>query len=85
MTSMLRSTCKPRQEEYEDDFVVVPEKETTSQDSMPEVFRMPKCGDHHLYEISVDELQHLLSTSDLTSAKYVKFCLQRIQEVGLSL
>ena len=83
MSNFLTSLWKSqRKEEVDDTFVLVPEKETMSQEEIPPIFRMPKCGDHDLFEITVDELQHLFSIGDLTSVDYVKFCLQRIQKVG---
>ncbi|KAL1310757.1 hypothetical protein AAFC00_001009 [Neodothiora populina] len=69
-------------EEREESFVVIDEKQPESQDDVPEVFRMPTCDDHDLYEISVDELQHLFSSSSLTAVEYVRFCLERIRRVN---
>ena len=85
MSSFLSSRCEPHQEEFEDDFVVVPGKKTMSQELMPPVFRMPKYGDYDLYEITVDELQHLFSLDEMTSVEYVRVCLQRVQRVGQGL
>jgi hypothetical protein len=63
------------------DFVVISESQKALQNEMPEVFRLPSCSGHNLYEISVDELQHLFTTGDLTSVQYVQFCLDRVQRV----
>lgn len=66
----------------DDSFVVVDERLPVSQDDLPAIFRLPDCEDHNLYEITVDELQHLFSSESLTSVKYTKFCLERIRKVG---
>ncbi len=63
------------------DFVVVSESQIIPQNEMPEVFRLPSCSGHNLYEISVDEIQHLFTTRALTSVQYVQFCLDRVQRV----
>ncbi|KIX05563.1 uncharacterized protein Z518_06435 [Rhinocladiella mackenziei CBS 650.93] len=53
-----------------------------SQKELPEIFRLPTCNGHDLYEVSVDELQHLLSSGALSSVEYVKFCLARVQKIN---
>lgn len=87
MAGFLSSIWKRQPEKFDSDgsFIMVPETSSTTQDGMPSVFHMPKCGHHNLYEITVDELQHLFSSRSLTSAEYIKFCLARIQQVGLGL
>ncbi|OQU98275.1 hypothetical protein CLAIMM_04084 [Cladophialophora immunda] len=65
-----------------DDFVVLSKRARSSQDEMPEVFRLPRCNGLDLYEVSVDELQHLYSTGALSSVDYVKFCLERVQKTN---
>ncbi|KAF1356424.1 amidase [Delphinella strobiligena] len=66
----------------DDSFVVVDEETSASQDDLPATFRLPDCKNHNLYEITVDELQHLFSFEALTSVDYTKFCLERIQMVN---
>lgn len=63
------------------DFVIVPERTPQMQDHLPEVFKLHACNGHDMYEISIDELQHLLTSGDLTSLQYVAFCLERIRRV----
>lgn len=82
MSGFLSHIWKPSKN-TDDYFVVVDEKAPASQDDLPEIFRLPDCRDHNLYEITVDELQHLFSSEALTSVDYTKFCLERIQKVGL--
>ncbi|KAK4934876.1 hypothetical protein LTR10_023972 [Elasticomyces elasticus] len=64
------------------DYVMVAKSRTPAQDEMPEVFRLPSFKGHNLYEITVDELQHLFSSGALTSVQYVQFCLDRVQRVN---
>ena len=66
----------------DDSFVMIPERNPLPQHDMPVVFRMSKLNNHDLYEITVDELQHLFSSGDLTCLEYTKFCLERIRKVG---
>jgi amidase len=47
------------------------------------VFHVPQCDGNDVYELSVDEIQHLLSTKAMTSVSLVKHCLERIRRVGL--
>ncbi|OAP55301.1 hypothetical protein AYL99_10274 [Fonsecaea erecta] len=67
-----------------DDFVVLSKPVKSSQEELPEAFRLSLCNGLDLYEVSVDELQHLYSTGALSSIDYVKFCLQRVQKVNAS-
>lgn len=43
---------------------------------------LPRCNGYDLFEINVDELQHLFSIGSLTSFQYTSFCLERIRRVG---
>ena len=52
-----------------------------SQPNMPEVFHLPKLKGYDVFEISVDEIQHLYSSYAFTSSDYTRFCLNRIQAV----
>lgn len=57
---------------------------TNGPDTIPEVFHLGQLKGHDLNEITVEQLQHLLSeaaTERLTSVQYVKFCLDRIRTV----
>ncbi|KAH0848924.1 hypothetical protein AYO21_08744 [Fonsecaea monophora] len=65
-----------------DGFVVLSKPTGSSQDELPEVFRLPLYNGLDLYEVSVDELQHLYSTEALSSVEYVKFCLERVQKTN---
>lgn len=67
--------------EENDDFVLIPHTLGSSQDALPEVFRLPVCNGHDLYEAPVDKLQHLYSSGALSCAEYVRFCLDRVQKV----
>ncbi|KIX96203.1 uncharacterized protein Z520_07981 [Fonsecaea multimorphosa CBS 102226] len=64
-----------------DDFVLLSKSAGASQDELPEAFQLPLCNGLDLYEVSVDELQHLFSTGALSSVEYVKFCLERVRKV----
>ncbi|KIW09981.1 hypothetical protein PV08_11757 [Exophiala spinifera] len=64
------------------DFVMISETQSAAENDMPEIFRLPACQGHNLYEISVDELQHLFTSGSLSSADYVQFCLDRIQRIN---
>lgn len=66
--------------EQDEPFVVIHEQTKPSQRDIPEVFRMSE----DLYEISADELQHLLSSGSLTSVDYTHVCLERIRKVCYS-
>lgn len=61
---------------------MVPQPSGLDQDELPEVFRLPLCDGHDLYEVTVDEVQHLFSSGGLTSEQYVQFCLDRVQQVN---
>ena len=65
----------------EEAFVMI-DAERKLQPNMPTVFRLPKLKGHDLFEVSVDELQHLISTGAFTSEEYTQFCLDRIQAVN---
>lgn len=67
---------------HNNDYVMVAEPQIAAQDELPDVFRLPSCNGHNLYEITVDELQHLFSSGALTSVQYVQFCLDRVQRVS---
>lgn len=54
-----------------------------SQDGVPRVFRLERFKKLDLYEITVDQLQHLFSEGRLTSVEYVRSCLNRIQKVSM--
>lgn len=54
------------------------------QGKIPDVFRMHPLHDIELFEVSVEELQAYLANGSFTSVDYVKFCLERIQQVWLS-
>ncbi len=57
---------------------------TQGSDTIPEVFHLGQLKGHDLNEITVEQLQHLLSEASpqrLTSVQYVKFCLDRIRMV----
>lgn len=62
--------------------MMISEAQAGAQNDMPEVFVLPSYNGHNLYEISVDELQHLFTSGSLSSAGYVQFCLDRIQRVS---
>ena len=49
----------------------------------PDQFQLPECGALNLFEVTVDELQRLMSSNQLTAETYVTFCLQRIRQVNL--
>jgi len=60
---------------------------TKGSDTIPEVFHLGQLKGHDVNEITVEQLQHLLSeasTERLTSVQYVKFCLDRIRTVHFS-
>lgn len=53
-------------------------------ENIPDAFRLEPLKEHDLHEITIEQLQRLLSeeTSDrLTSVDYVKYCLERIRKV----
>ncbi|KAJ4543015.1 hypothetical protein HRR80_001930 [Exophiala dermatitidis] len=63
-------------------YVLVPQPPNSMQDDLPEVFRLPLCNGQDLYEVSVDELQHLFTSGALTSEDYVQFCLDHVQKTN---
>ena len=50
-----------------------------SQPDIPPILHLPKLKGHDLFEITVDELQHLYAIEAFTSEDYVQSCLDRIQ------
>lgn len=64
-----------------EDFVMV-EKRKNVQPETPAVFQVPKLKGHDLFEVTVDEIQHLYSSGAFTSEEYTQFCLDRIQAVN---
>lgn len=53
-------------------------------DNIPAVFHLESLKGHNVHEITVEQLQSLLSaesTDRLTSVEYVKYCLERIRKV----
>lgn len=68
-------------EATEDAFTIISRKPKPPKD-IPPVFHLPKLNGHELFEVSVDELQHLLSSQAFTSEEYTQFCLDRIQAVN---
>lgn len=48
---------------------------------VPSAFRMPQCGSLDLFEITIEELQSLMSSGQLTAEQYAEFCLERIRQV----
>ena len=55
-----------------------------TQKAIPHIFQLERLKDLDLYEITVDQLQNLYSSSRLTSLEYVEFCLRRIHAVRYS-
>lgn len=49
---------------------------------MPKVFHLRKLKGHDLFEIDVDEIQHLYSSKAFAITEYTQFCLDRIQAVN---
>jgi amidase len=80
MDQSQRTTSSPADHDY-DGFVVVPSHRTQSQGDIPDVFQLPAFRGIDLFEISIDELQHLFSSGSLTSWEYTRVCLKRIQKV----
>ncbi|KAK6440791.1 hypothetical protein LTR95_002990 [Oleoguttula sp. CCFEE 5521] len=60
-----------------DDFVLLPARSASA--SIPPVFENPKLKGHDMYEITVSELQQLMSTGEISSKEYTQYCLDRIQ------
>lgn len=44
-------------------------------------FHLPQCGSLDLFEITVENLQSLVSNERLTAEQYAEFCLERIRQV----
>jgi hypothetical protein len=63
------------------DFVMLPSTTDTTQKEIPNIFQLPTCNNLSVHEISVDELQHHYGSGALSAYDYVKFCLDRIQQV----
>lgn len=70
-------------EEWDDVYFVVSDRKRPDQKGIPDVFHVPQCDGNDIYELSVDEIQHLLSIEVMTSVFFVKHCLERIRRVGL--
>lgn len=70
-------------ENWDDVYFMVSEKRRASQGDIPDVFHVPQCDGNDVFELSADELQHLLSTNAMTSVSFVKHCLERIRRVRL--
>ena len=56
---------------------------STSQQNVPEVFRIPLLGSLDLYEVMIKDLQQYMSSGQLSSHDYVTYCLERIRVVRL--
>lgn len=72
---------KKRAELPEGAFTIIRRKAKQPTD-IPPVFHLPKLNGHDLFEVSVDELQHLLSSQAFTSEELTQQCLDRIQAVN---
>ena len=70
--------------DWDDIYFMVSDRKRPDQKDIPDVFHVPQCDGNDVYELSADELQHLLSTEAMTSVSLVKHCLERIRRVGLS-
>lgn len=68
----------------DDSFVLVDNElsKRRLRDKVPEVFELPQCHGLDLFEVTVDELQHHLSSGNLTSVQYTTFCLENICKVS---
>ena len=62
-------------------FVVV-DREPHTQADIPAPFHLPKLKGYDLFEVTVDELQHLYSCGAFTSEEYTTSCLDRVQAVN---
>jgi amidase len=62
----------------QDGFVMI-DSTQASQPEMPAIFELPKLNGHDMFEISVDQVQHLYSSNAFSAVEYTKFCLNRIQ------
>ncbi len=47
----------------------------------PSDFHLPLCEGLDLFEVTIDELQHFMSSGQLTAETYVQFCIERIRQV----
>lgn len=70
-------------EEWNDVYFMVSDRKRPDQKGIPDVFHVPQCDGNDVYELSADELQHLLSTKAMTSVSFVRHCLERMRRVGL--
>lgn len=70
--------------DWDDVFFMVSDRKRSDQEGIPDVFHVPQCDGNDVYELSADEIQHLLSTTTMTSVSLIKHCLERIRRVGLS-
>lgn len=70
-------------EEWDDVYFMVSDRKRPDQEGIPDVFHVPQCDGNDVYELSADEIQHLLSIKAMTSVSFVKHCLERIRRVGL--
>src|ERR1700761_8188679 len=64
-----------------DDFLLV-NPTRKMQPNMPAIFQLPKLKDHDLFEVTVDELQHLYSSGAFSAKEYTQVCLDRIHAVN---
>ena len=64
-----------------EEFVMVDESRSL-QPKTPTIFQLPKLNGYDLFEVTVDELQHLYSSGAFTSEEYTQLCLDRIQAVN---
>jgi amidase len=66
-------------EDITEEFLLLEGNKPPSQPDMPSIFRLPKLKGHDLFEVTVDEIQHLYSAGAFTAEEYVQFCLGQIQ------
>ena len=66
---------------FEEVFVMLQDKQV-SQPAVPRAFHLPRLNGHDMFEITVDEVQHLYSSHAFTAVDYTGFCLDRIQSVN---
>jgi amidase len=64
-----------------DDFLLI-NPQRARQPEIPMKFHLPRLRDVDIFEITVDELQHLYSSEAFTAEEYTQFCLDRIQAVN---
>ncbi|KAI5249007.1 amidase [Aureobasidium subglaciale] len=69
-------------EDWDDVYFMVADRKRESQQGIPDVFHVPQCEGNDVFELSADELQHLLSTGAMKSVSFVKHCLERIRRVN---